>query len=114
MIRGYAMSGINGYSISAEYYEELIETERKYNELIKLINANNPKFITVLMIANAHGISRQDAINRPWMLPNFGLTDYKAEEKRKKRFWRYDEYLDWVAIPENERIAEYRAMKSKR
>ncbi len=105
------MRGINGYSVSAEHYEELMETERKFNELVRLINTNNPRFVTVHMIANAYGISRQDAINRPWMLPNFGKTDEMTEGKRKKRFWRFDEYLDWMAIPEHERIAEFRAMK---
>ncbi|ADY13663.1 hypothetical protein [Sphaerochaeta globosa] len=107
------MNKILSYQIASEEFDRLVEAERKYNGLIKLINANDSRFVTVLMIANAHGISRQEAINRPWMLPNFGITDFQTEGKRKKRFWRYDEYLDWIAIPEHERITEFRALKKR-
>ena len=102
------MSKILSYTIDAKDYERLVESDRKFEELSRLINANDPRFITVTMIANAYGISRQDAINRPWMLPNFGKTDNPSDGVRKKRFWRFDEYLDWVAIPEHERIKQFR------
>lgn len=102
------MGNILSYTIDAKEYERLREVDRKFTDLTKLINANDPKFVTVLMIANAHGISRQDALNRPWMLPNFGKVEGSSDEGRRKRFWRFDEYLDWVAIPELERIREYR------
>jgi hypothetical protein len=105
------MAKILSYSIIADEYERLMELERRYNALVKLIEANDPKFVTVSMISNAHGISRNDAFNRPWMLPNLG-EDGSEHEGRKKRFWRYDEYLDWFAIPEIERIAMYREWKN--
>jgi len=102
------MPTILSYTIDGREFERLQEVDRKFKDLTRLIEANNPKFITVAMIANAHGITRQDAINRPWMLPNFGKTDDPSGGGRKKRFWRFDEYLDWVGIPETERIRMYR------
>lgn len=105
------MENILSYTIDAKEYERLREVDRKFTDLTKLINANDPKFVTVLMIANAHGISRQDALNRPWLLPNFGKVD-NSSESRRKRFWRFDEYLDWVAIPEFERIREYKQLNN--
>ncbi len=105
------MRKIVSYSIIAEEYERLLEIDRKFNELKTLIEKNNPAFITVSMIANAQGISRQDVLNRPWLMPNFGHID-TATEQKKKRFWRYDEYLDWVGIPEYERVQQYRDMSS--
>ncbi len=102
------MSKILSYTVDAKEYERLIAVDRKFTELTNIINANDPKFITVAMIANAHGINRQDAINRPWMLPNFGKFDGPTNGGRKKRFWRFDEYLDWVEIPETDRIRMYR------
>ncbi|MPN49218.1 hypothetical protein SDC9_196833 [bioreactor metagenome] len=105
------MQNVLSVTIDAKEYDRLCEVDRKFSDLSKLINANDPKFVTVLMIANAHGISRQDALNRPWLLPNFGKVD-NSSESRRKRFWRFDEYLDWVAIPEFERIREYKQLNN--
>jgi len=77
--------------------------------LINLIEKNNSVFITVTMIANSLGLSRQDVMNHPWHMPNFGKSE-NPTEKCKKRFWHYGEYLDWIAIPEYERIKLYREM----
>lgn len=103
------MRKIISYSIIAEEYERLLEIDRKFNELKNLIDKNNPAFITVSMIARAQGITRQDVMNRPWLMPNFGYIETPSEHK-KKRFWRYDEYLDWIGIPEYERVQQYREM----
>nr|WP_321298378.1 hypothetical protein [uncultured Sphaerochaeta sp.] len=102
------MSTILSYTIDAKEFDRLREVDRKFSDLTKLIYANDPKFVTVAMIANANEISRQDALNRPWLLPNFGKVDETSDVKRRKRFWRFDEYLDWVGIPEMERIREYK------
>jgi len=48
-------------------------------------------------------------MNHPWHMPNFGKSE-NPTEKCKKRFWHYGEYLDWIAIPEYERIKLYREM----
>lgn len=103
------MGKIQAYTISSEEFDRLTEVDTKYAALINLIERNNPVFITVLMIANSLGLSRQDVMNRPWHMPNFGKAE-SPSEKRKKRFWHYGEYLDWIAIPEYERIKLYREM----
>lgn len=103
------MAKIQAYTISSEDFDRLTEIEIKYTALRNLIERNNPVFVTVTMIAKSLGLNRQDAINRPWLLPNFGKTEAN-EEKRKKRFWHFEEYLDWVAIPEYDRIKLYREM----
>lgn len=103
------MAKIQAYTISAEDFDRLTEIETKYVALKNLIEKNNPVFVTVAMIAKSLGLNRQDAINRPWLLPNFGKIEL-VEEKRKKRFWHFEEYLDWVVIPEYDRIKLYREM----
>lgn len=104
------MRKIESYLIVAEEYERLLELEKKFDGLKKLIEKNNPVFITVAMIANAEGVNRYDVFNRPWMMPNFGrVTNMK--EGRRKRFWHFEEYLDWIAIPEQERIKMYNNTK---
>jgi hypothetical protein len=106
------MAKIQAYTISAEDFDRLTEIETKYAALKSLIEKNNPVFVTVSMIAKSVGLNRQDVINRPWLMPNFGKTD-TTEEKRKKRFWHFEEYLDWVAISEYDRIRLYREMIQK-
>ena len=104
------MARILSYSIVAEEYERLIDIDRKYKALANLIESNDPKFVTVSLIAKANKVNRYDVFNKPWLMPNFG-EDGSEHEGRKKRFWRYDEYLEWIAIPEMERISMYRQLK---
>lgn len=106
------MGKIKGYMIDSEEFERLTDVDLKYAALTNLIEKNNPVFVTASMIANSLGLSRQDVLNRPWLLPNFGKVE-AVEEKRRKRFWHFGEYLDWVAIPEYERIQLYREMIQK-
>lgn len=101
------MRVIQAYTVDADEFDRLTAIDKKYTELSKLLDVRGPRFVTVTMIADVNGMSRQEVLNRPWMLPNFGHVEKKTN-KREKRFWRYDEYLDWVAIPEYERIAIYR------
>jgi hypothetical protein len=103
------MSKILAYTVSSEEMERLKEVDLKYAALRCLIERNNPAFITVSMIANSLGMSRQAVTNQPWHLPNFGKVDSKLKTNRK-RFWHFEEYLDWVAIPEYERRMMYREM----
>ena len=109
------MGKILSYSIIAEEYERLLSVDRKFKELTLIIEKNIPSFITVAMIGKAHGLTRQEVANRPWMMPNCGLmpADYDGPANRK-RFWRYDEYLDWISIPEEVRIRQYRESSGKR
>ncbi|MCK9547163.1 MAG: hypothetical protein M0Q37_01485 [Sphaerochaeta sp.] len=103
------MGKIQAYTISAEEFHRLTEVDAKYTALTNLIEKNNPVFVTVSMIANSFGLSRQEVTSRPWLMPNFGRCE-RTDENRKKRFWHFEEYLDWVAIPEYERIMMYRKM----
>jgi hypothetical protein len=64
------------------------------------------------MIGNTFGMTRQEVINKPWVMPDFGHRDNPAQ-KGKKRFWHYGEYLDWVAIPIDERMKMYRDYSRK-
>lgn len=100
------MRKIESYLIAAEEYERLVEIDKKFVILKNLIEKNNPVFVTVTMIANAKGMGRQDVLNRPWLMPNFGRIEH-VSEGRKKRFWHYEEYLDWTSIPEHERKGMY-------
>lgn len=97
------MGKIQAYTISAEEFDRLTEVDAKYAALTNLIEKNNPVFITVSMIANSYGLSRQEVANRPWLLPNFGRCE-GLNENRKKRFWHFEKYLDWVAIVDQQII----------
>lgn len=103
------MKNILAYIIFADEYERLMTLSENYKNLVNLLEANDPQFVTAAMIANAEGLKKYDVFNRPWLLPNFGKCD-SLEKGRRKRFWRYDEYLDWVAIPEEERRKQYKEM----
>jgi hypothetical protein len=103
-------SNILSYQIRAEEYRRLEENDKRFNELTKLIEATNPQFVSVSAIGKVNGMTRQEVINKPWMMPNFGkVTDPKLFGK--KRYWTYDEYLDWVIIPEDVRIKRYRQLE---
>ncbi|MBN2877998.1 MAG: hypothetical protein JXL85_10160 [Bacilli bacterium] len=103
------MVGIKAYTVDAEEYERLTEMQSRYLELCRFLDVNNPGFVTVAAIGKVNGMSRQEVINKPWMMPNFGrVTDPKLFGK--KRYWTYDEYLDWVIIPEDVRIKRYRQL----
>ena len=105
------MRKVESYLIVAEEYERLVEIEKKLDVLKTLIEKNDPVFITVAMIANAEGLKRQDVLNRPWLMPNFGRVTNMKEGKRK-RYWHFEDYLDWVSIPEQERIKMYQNSKN--
>jgi hypothetical protein len=103
----FEMGKIDGYIIPKVEYDRFKEIEVKYKELTNLLEFNDPVFVTVNMIGNTLGLTRTDVANRPWLMPNFGYQN-NPPCKGKKRFWHYGEYLDWVAIPIDERMKMYR------
>lgn len=106
------MQGVKAYTLDSDEFNRLKDIEERYAELTKLMDANDQVWISVTSIAKAYGMTRQDVANRPWMLPKFGIMDSPEKQgKGRKRFWRYEEYLDWVAIPEKERIAMYKKQR---
>lgn len=97
------MNGIVAYSITTEEYNKLIDSEARLELLLTIVRAIAGP-ISVGTIAKILGIGRDAVVNNPWRMPNLG----RGQEPGKKRFWTVEEYLDWVIIPEEERIKMFR------
>jgi hypothetical protein len=64
------------------------------------------KVKTMSDIVRDHGYSRKFVTRHPWLMPNFGRSDFDGQYKR----WRPETYQSWYAVPADARRTQYDRM----
>lgn len=72
-------------------------------------NINIPECIDVKFIYNKLDISKSKIYDSPWLLPNFGISDYTSGKKR----WKWETWVSWNNRDEATRKKEWDLLPHK-
>ena len=97
--------------LSSDQVEAIMFMQKQLLEQQKFIMnyLSIPECINVKYICSKLNLSKSKVYSSPWLLPNYGLSDYATATKR----WKWETWEKWHEKSEKERRSEWLALPLK-
>ena len=98
-------------TLNLHQFETMMSMQKQILEQQKFIMNYMPvpECIDVKYICSKLDLSKSKIYSSPWLIPNFGLSDYATATKR----WKWDSWEKWQEKDEVERRKEWLSLPNK-
>ncbi len=98
-------------NLNLDQLEEIIEMQEQMIQQIQFLLdfMPVPECVNVKFICSKLKLSKAKVYSSPWLMPNFGKSDYPSATKR----WKWDSWEKWQSIDEEKRRSQWLSLPAR-